>query len=196
MDQCPSVGVVRGSGHILDRICEDIVQFSQRLLDALGNQRQWDTASIECKLNQMANMITRNHSHFQGSWFSGYVRMGQGGPVEMITTHNVRAVSDRGRDVKFSKEPLTFNSYCCLLQASMNTLIHVVVHTNKSYKANHLGWEDVISGAYKLLTRRDLGRFAALCNDDHDVVEGEYHLYKEWQSLFLGQHLHLDQKWG
>jgi hypothetical protein len=35
----PTIGVVHGSGQILDRICEDIVQFSQRLLDALGNQR-------------------------------------------------------------------------------------------------------------------------------------------------------------
>jgi hypothetical protein len=26
----------------------------------------------------------------------------------------------------------------------------------------------------------------ALCNNYHDVVEGEYHLYKEWQLSFLG----------
>ncbi len=107
--------------------------------------------------------------------------------MEMITTHNVCAVSDRGHDVKCLKEPLMFNSCCCLLQVSMNTLLHVVEHANKSYKANHLGWGDVISGAHELLTRRDLERFAALCNDAHDAVEGEYHLYKEWQLLFLGR---------
>ena len=196
MDLCPTIGVVHESGRILDKILKDIVQFSQRLLDALGNQRQWDAGTIKRKHGQMLTMIMRYHERSQGNLFSGFVRMGQGSPMEMITTCNVCVASDGGYDVKCSKEPLTFNSYCCLLQASMNTLIHVVVHTNKSYKANHLGWEDVISGAYKLLTRRDLGRFAALCNDDHDVVEGEYHLYKEWQSLFLGQHLHLDQKWG
>jgi hypothetical protein len=75
MDQHPTVGVVCGSGLILDRICKDIVQFFQRLLDELGNQRQCDAAAIECKLNQMAIMIMRYHSHFQGNWFSGFVRM-------------------------------------------------------------------------------------------------------------------------
>jgi hypothetical protein len=68
----------------------------------------------------------------------------------------------------------------------MNALIHMVDHTNKSYKADCLGWEDVISGARKLLTLRDLERFTALCNDGHDAVEGKYHLYKEWQLSFLG----------
>ncbi len=63
----------------------------------------------------------------------------------------------------------------------------MVDHTNESYKANRLGWEDVISDARKLLTLRDLERFAALCNDAHDAVEGEYHLYKEWQLSFLGR---------
>jgi hypothetical protein len=38
----------------------------------------------------------------------------------------------------------------------MNALIHVVGHTNESYKADHLGWEDVISGARELLTLRAL----------------------------------------
>ncbi len=97
----------------------------------------------------------------------------------MITTCNVHAVSDGVHDVKCSKEPLIFNSCCCLSQVSVNTLIHVVDHANESYKADRLGWEDVISGARKLLTLGDLERFAALCNDIHDAVEGEYHLYKE-----------------
>jgi hypothetical protein len=68
----------------------------------------------------------------------------------------------------------------------MNALIHVVDQANEHYKADCLGWRDVISGARNLLTCRDLERFAALCNDGHDAVEGEYHLYKNWQSLFLG----------
>ena len=150
------------------------MQFFQRLLDELGNQRQCDAAAIECKLNQMAIMIMRYHSHFQGNWFSGFVRMEQGGPVEMITTCKVRVVSDRGHDVKCSKELLTFNSRCHSLQASMNALMHVVDHASKSYEANCLGWEDVISGARELLTLRDLERFAALCNDAHGAVESEY----------------------
>ncbi len=106
--------------------------------------------------------------------------------MEMITTCNVCTVSDGGCDVKFLKEPLTFNSGCCSSQASMNALIHMMEHANKSYKTDCLGWEDVISGARNPLTCRDLGRFVALCNDDHDAIEGEYHLYKEWWSLFLG----------
>jgi hypothetical protein len=69
----------------------------------------------------------------------------------------------------------------------MNALIHVVHHANKSYKADCLGWEDVISIIHKLLTLRDLERYVSLCNDAYDAVEGEYHLYEEWQLLFLGR---------
>jgi hypothetical protein len=62
----------------------------------------------------------------------------------------------------------------------------MVDHASKSYKANCLGWEDVISGAHDLLTHRVLESLTAMCNDDNDAVEGEYHLYEEWQSWLLG----------
>jgi hypothetical protein len=39
MDQCPTIGIVNGSGQILDRIHKVIVQFSQKLLYELGDQR-------------------------------------------------------------------------------------------------------------------------------------------------------------
>jgi hypothetical protein len=68
----------------------------------------------------------------------------------------------------------------------MDALVHVVDHTNKFFEAHHLGWRDVISSAHDLLTFRDLGRSAALCNNGHDAVESEYYLYKNWQSSFLG----------
>jgi hypothetical protein len=68
----------------------------------------------------------------------------------------------------------------------MNALVHVVDHANKCFEANCLGWRDVISSANDLLTRRDLGRFAALCNKCYDPVEGEYYLYKNWHFSFLG----------
>ncbi len=68
----------------------------------------------------------------------------------------------------------------------MNALIHVVDHTNEHVEADCLGWRDVISCANHLLTRRDLGGFAALHNQSLDAVEGEYYLYKNWQFLFLG----------
>ncbi len=84
-----------------------------------------------------------------------------------------------------------FNSHRHLLQVSMNALVHVVDQANKSYKANCLGWEDVISGACKLLTLRDLERCVALCNDAHDAIEGEYHLYEEWQWSFLGRPIYI-----
>ncbi len=51
MDCCPTIAIVHGSGQILDRICEDILQFLQRLLDALGNQRRWDMAAIKYELD-------------------------------------------------------------------------------------------------------------------------------------------------
>ncbi len=69
----------------------------------------------------------------------------------------------------------------------MNALVHVVDHANERYKADCLGWRDVISGTHDLLTRTNLERFAALCNDGHDAVEGEYYLYEHCQSLFLGR---------
>ena len=68
----------------------------------------------------------------------------------------------------------------------MNTLVHVVDHANKCFEADCLGWRDVISSANDQLTCRDIGRFAALCNNGHESIEGEYYLYKNWQSLFLG----------
>ncbi len=43
----------------------------------------------------------------------------------------------------------------------------------------------MISSANDLLTCHDLGRFAALCNNGQEAVEGEYYLYKNWQFLFL-----------
>ncbi len=44
----------------------------------------------------------------------------------------------------------------------------------------------MISSANGLLTRRDLGRLAVLCNESYDAVEGEYYLYENWQFSFLG----------
>jgi hypothetical protein len=60
----------------------------------------------------------------------------------------------------------------------METLVHVVDHADKCFEANCLGWRHVISSAHNLLTCRNLERFAALCNNGHDAVEGEYYLYK------------------
>ncbi len=80
----------------------------------------------------MSTMIMRYHARFEGDWFSGFVRVEQRGRVEIITTRKVHMVSDRGHDVNCPKEPLTYNSCCCLSRASMNALIHVVDHTNES----------------------------------------------------------------
>jgi hypothetical protein len=69
----------------------------------------------------------------------------------------------------------------------MNALVHIVGHTNKRFEANRSGWRDVISSANDLLTCRDPKRFAALCNEGYDAMEGEYYLYKNWLFLFLGR---------
>ncbi len=71
-------------------------------------------------------------------------------------------------------------------QASMNALIHIVDHVNERFEADRSGWRDVMSRANHLLTCRDLGGFAALCNQCVDAVEGEYYLYKNWHFSFLG----------
>ncbi len=68
----------------------------------------------------------------------------------------------------------------------MNAFVHVVDHANKRFEANCLGWRDVISSTHDLITHHDLERFAALCNESSDAVEGEYYLYRNWQFLFLG----------
>jgi hypothetical protein len=187
IDQCPRVVVVCGSGRILNKVCKDIMQFFQLLLDALSNQGQWNPAAIESQLILMSSMIKEYHACFDGIWFSRFVRMGQGGPLEMITTHEVCAVSNRGRDSNCLTWLLTFNSCHCLFQASMDALVHVVDHTSKHFEADCLGWRDVISSAHNLHTCHDLERFAAMCNNGHESVEGEYYLYKNWQSSFLGR---------
>jgi hypothetical protein len=69
----------------------------------------------------------------------------------------------------------------------MEALVCMVDHRNEQYEANLLGWGNVISSAHNLLTCRDLHRFASLCNDGCDAVQGEYYLYKHWQSLFVGR---------
>jgi hypothetical protein len=80
MDQRQRVAVVHGSGRILDRFCNDIMLSSQRLLDVLGNQG-WNAAAIKGQLELMSSMIEDHHECFKGVWFSGSVRMGQGGPL-------------------------------------------------------------------------------------------------------------------
>jgi hypothetical protein len=74
MDQCQQVVVVHRSGQILNRLCKDIMQSSQRLLDALGSQR-WNAAAIKGQLELMSSMIEEHHEHFTGVLFSGFVRM-------------------------------------------------------------------------------------------------------------------------
>jgi hypothetical protein len=78
------------------------MRYSQWLLDALCNQGQWNAAAIEGQLNQMSSMMKEHHACFEGIWFSGFVRMGQGGPLEVITTREVCAVSNGERDSNFS----------------------------------------------------------------------------------------------
>jgi hypothetical protein len=95
MDQCQQVVVVHVSGQILYRLCKDIMQSFQQLLDALGSQG-WNAAAIVGQLKLMSSMIEEHHECFKGVWFSGFARMGQGGPLEMITTCKVRAVSNGG----------------------------------------------------------------------------------------------------
>ncbi len=87
--------VVHGSGRILNRLRKDIMQSSQWLLDALGSQG-WNAAAIKGQLKIMSSMIKEHHECFTGVWFSGFVRMGQGGLLEMITTPKVHAVSSWG----------------------------------------------------------------------------------------------------
>jgi hypothetical protein len=71
------------------------MQSSQRLLDALGSQG-WNAAAIKGQLKIMSSMIKEHHERFTGIWFSGFVRMGQGGPLEMNTTCKVHMVSSWG----------------------------------------------------------------------------------------------------
>jgi hypothetical protein len=60
----------------------------------------------------------------------------------------------------------------------MNGLVNVMDHVNKCFEVNCLGWRDVIRRANDLLTCRDLGWFAALCNEGYDAMEGEDYFYK------------------
>ena len=92
MDQRQRVVVVRGSGQILNSIRKEIMEYSQRLLDALGNQG-WNARAIKDMVDQMSDMIKEYHESFEGIWFSGFVWVGQEGPLEMITTRTVHAVS-------------------------------------------------------------------------------------------------------
>ncbi len=52
----------------------------------------------------MSSMMEEHHERFKvkGIWFSGFVRMGGGGPLEMITTGKVCVVTNGGGDSKCS----------------------------------------------------------------------------------------------
>ncbi len=92
MDRHKRVVVVCGSGRILNSIREEIMEYSQRLLDSLGNQR-WNARAIKDVVDQMSNMIEEYNESFKGIWFSGFVQVGREIPLEMITTRAVRRVS-------------------------------------------------------------------------------------------------------
>jgi hypothetical protein len=95
MDWHQQLVVVHGSKQILNGVCTDIMQYSQRLLDALSSQG-WNAVAIEEQLKLMSSMIEGHHERFTGVWFSGFVRMEQGGLLEIITTRKVHAVSNWG----------------------------------------------------------------------------------------------------
>ncbi len=101
------------------------------------------------------------------------MQVGQEGPLEMIATRAVGTVSKGvGHNLNCSTKSKSFYSRCHLLQASMEALICMVDHANERYKADCLGWGNVISSAHNLLTCRDLDRFVTLCNDGYDAVQG------------------------
>jgi hypothetical protein len=72
MDQRQRVVVVGGSGQILNSIREEIMEYTQRLLDALGNQG-WNARAIKDVVVQIYDMIKEYHESFKGIWFSGFV---------------------------------------------------------------------------------------------------------------------------
>jgi hypothetical protein len=53
---------------------------------------EWNARVIKDVVDQMSYMIEENHESFKGIWFSGFMRVGQEGPLEMITPHVVRVV--------------------------------------------------------------------------------------------------------
>jgi hypothetical protein len=77
MDQCQSVVVVHGSGQNLNRLCEDIMQSSQWLLDALGSQG-WNAAVIEGQLDLMSSMIEERYEYFKGVCLVDFLEWGEG----------------------------------------------------------------------------------------------------------------------
>ncbi len=69
MDRHQQLVVVHGSRQILNGVCADIMQYSQRLLDALSSQG-WNALAIEDQLKLMSSMIKGHHEHFTGIRFS------------------------------------------------------------------------------------------------------------------------------
>ncbi len=74
------------------------MEYSKRLLDALGNQGL-NARAIKDVVDQMSDMIEEYHESFKGIWFSRFVQVGREGPLRMITTPAVHVVSyGAGRD--------------------------------------------------------------------------------------------------
>jgi hypothetical protein len=145
------------------------MQSSQWLLDALGNQG-WNAATIKGQLKLMSSMIEEHNAGFKGIWFSGFVRMGQEGPLEMIATRKVCAVSN-GEGVSKCLNIITNVLFTLSFVTGFYERLCTCCGSCK--QANHSGWRDVISSANDLLTHRDLGRFANLCNNGYKSMKSE-----------------------
>ncbi len=71
------------------------------------------------------------------------------------------------------------------LQATMNAITRAVDKAHECYDNDPDEWGKVIKAASELLTRKDIRRFANLCNAGHrDVGLREYDRVKEYNSSF------------
>jgi hypothetical protein len=63
-----------------------------------------------------------------------------------------------------------------------NAVISCIHAAHKKYESNPLDWQRVVEIGWRLLTKQDMGRFEAMCEDGL-LRPGDYGLFKDWLAI-------------
>jgi hypothetical protein len=66
---------------------------------------------------------------------------------------------------------------------SFEGTIGCIIAAHHQLKVAYHNWRSIAETGCKLLSRRDMRLFKALCDDDYSLCRDEYHLYKEQEEV-------------
>ncbi len=69
------------------------------------------------------------------------------------------------------------------LIGSLRAIVGYLITAHHQFEVACHNWWSLAETGRKLLSRRDMRQFKALCGDDYPLCRDEYHLYKEWEEI-------------